>query len=38
MKRFGKIALLGAALAASTPFALANTFAFGQLSLAGTDT
>ena len=38
MKSFGRTALLGAALAASTSFALADTIAFGQLSLAGTDT
>jgi PEP-CTERM motif-containing protein len=38
MKCFGRFALLGAALAASTSFALADTIAFGQLSLAGTDT
>lgn len=38
MKSFGRTALLGAALAASTSFALADTIAFGQISLAGTDT
>jgi hypothetical protein len=37
MKHVGRIAVLGAALAAATPFALADSIT-GQLSLAGTDT
>jgi hypothetical protein len=38
MKNFFKIAILGAAFAASSSFALASTIAYGQISLEGTDT